>query len=175
MDVKPAPNIYDLPCWFVEYETDPTYGTSYKINVYDRLNEIYEVLESPSESCCIEASKLDPDVKFKPAIPTYKDLGIFGRLSKDEHKYIIISGIHGFGTWIIATFLNDILEGNNKNIINFNEKHNEIFFGEGDFIAVIKGEFDVNKLFVKRIGVYDDYIWTKDEDKWKLVSDLVTK
>jgi len=34
---KIEPNMDDLPCWFVEYETGTTYRRSLKINVYDSI------------------------------------------------------------------------------------------------------------------------------------------
>jgi hypothetical protein len=57
------------------------------------------------------------------------------RLSNDNYKYIIIAGIHGYSTWITASFLNNLLWKGNK-------KYHDLFFGKKDFIAIIKGEFD---------------------------------
>jgi hypothetical protein len=127
------------------------------------------MLISPAESYYIEASGLPEHTIFKADPSTQRDYGIFARLSKNDHKYIIIAEIHGYGTWIIANFLNNILRNNLKDIINYNEKYNEIFFDESDFIAVIWGELDTEQLLVKKKGIHDGYIWTKVVNEWKLV------
>jgi hypothetical protein len=169
-ETKMEPNKDDLLCWFVEYEAEPTYGKSFKINIHDTLNKTYNVLSSPAKKYCIEASGLPEHTVFIADPSTQRDYGIFARLSKNDHKYIIIAGIHRYGTWIIASFLHNILRYNFKDINNYNEKYSETFFSERDFIAVIWGDLDTEKLLVKRKRIYDGYMWANDANDWELVS-----
>lgn len=161
-----------FPAWFEEYDTDPSYcsGKTICIAVYDNVNNIYLKLKSPSEDCCTKASKYDKDVVFEPEQEVQSDYGIFARITKGEYKYIILAGIHGYGTWIVASFLNNLLYGKYKDEDNYNE----IFFGEKDFIAVIYGFFNTKKLFVdnERIGIFQKLWWTKDSSsssEWKQI------
>ena len=150
----------DLPCWFVE-ENDANGWKTHKI----WINGIDTPLESPADEYCKAANKLKPGQKYSTNPANRWDYGIFARLRKDDHQYIIIAGIHGYGTWIIASILNDLLQG--KNI----ENYNHVFFGDEDFIAVIYGEFDAERLLVnsEKSGVLMKNIWMKIDNKWVLV------
>jgi hypothetical protein len=149
----------DLPCWFVE-EKDTDGWKTYKI----WINGTDAPLESPADKYCKAATKLNVGQKYSTEPPKRQDYGIFARLDKDDHKCIIIAGIHGYGTWIIASLLNDLLQGK---VIEYSD----YFFGDKDFIAVIYGEFDQKRLVVnsQRIGVLKKYIWVKDANEWKPV------
>jgi hypothetical protein len=136
-------NIDNLACWFEEYGTT-TYNTEKAIRLAVNYKDIHDKLLSPSEDCFTFTSKLDQNNEFNTNPKIKSDLGIFARISKNGYKYIIIAGIHGSGTWIIASFLNNHLYGKYKN----EDKFNKIFFDEKDFIAVIFGYFDTKKLVV---------------------------
>lgn len=150
----------DLPCWFVE-ENDADGWKTHKI----WINGTDTLLESPADKYCKAANELNLGQKYNTSPANRRDYGIFARLRKDEHQYIIIAGIHGYGTWIIANHLNNLLQG--KNI----ENYNHVYFGDEDFIAVIYGEFNAERLFVDSeiSGVLMKNIWMKVANKWILV------
>ena len=150
----------DFPCWFVE-ENDSDGWKTHKI----WINGTDTLLESPAEKYCKAANELDSGQKYSTNPANRQDYGIFARLRKDDHQYIIIAGIHGYGTWIIASLLNDLLQG--KNIDNYNH----VFLDDADFIAVIYGEFNIERLLVnsEMSGVLMKNIWKKVANKWVLV------
>lgn len=153
----------DLPCWFVEDSRGRQNGNSIrKIKIYYESDEptINILLKSPAESQYEEASKY----KGKSYIPEemiQRDYGIFARITKESNQYIIIAGIHQFGTWIVGSLLNNLLC---KNEVDYDW----IFKDVEDFICIISGEFDNNKLKVndKTIEVLHHYIWVKENDRW---------
>ncbi|MPM95443.1 hypothetical protein SDC9_142597 [bioreactor metagenome] len=124
-------------------------------------------MDSPSEECCVEASSPKYENKeYRPQNEIQSDYGILARISKDDYKYIIIAGIHGYGTWITASFLNNLLRGTYQD-----EIYKKVFFGDNDFIAVIYGLFDTKKLYVsnENIGVHQKYCWKREASEWKQV------
>lgn len=171
-DVNPAlkrfeseyKDMKDLPCWFEECDSvidvlkKYNKGKTIKIAVRSTEKHGSDEYTSPSEQCCIDATE-SINKKYKPEETFQKDYGILARLSNDEFKYIIIAGIHGYGTWITASYLNHLLWKGSKN-------YNNLYFGENDFVAIIKGEFDTMNLFsdVESMRVVD--IWQKDARGW---------
>ncbi len=163
------PNQNNLPCWFATYDSklkypDSKYGDSFIINIYDTKTKLKRILFSQSEESCIEAKKLAVDEPFQ-AKSIQEDYGIIARLTTTEnHKYIIIAGVHGYGTIIVASFLDDLIRGRKSFDI---EKYQNIFFSDNDFISVIHGDFDPTNFLVTRHGIPDGYIWVKDGE-WNL-------
>lgn len=156
-----------LPCWFVEDHLHPEHPEIRwpirKIKVYDGENVI-DLLTSDAEDCYKKASELPKGNEFLCTTPIQRDYGIFARINKNGNQYIIISGLHQYGTWIVATFLSNLLS-DDKTI-----DHRSTFLDSKDFIAIITGEYDNEKLSVngKSIGVHNKYIWTKEKenDTW---------
>ena len=163
------PNKNDLPCWFATYDStlkypDSRYGDSFIINIYDTKIKLMKILFSQSEESCIEAIKLGDDEPFR-AKSIQEDYGIIARLSTEDHKYIVIAGIHGYGTPIVASFLDDLIRGKKSFDI---EKYQNTFFSDNDFISVIHGDFDPTNFLVTRHGIPNGYVWVKDGKEWNL-------
>ena len=154
----------EIPCWFVEdylHLEDPEIQDSIrKIKIYNESTN--ELLTSPAEEIYKKASKLENGEKFNDAPLIQRDYGIFARLNKYDHQYIIIAGIHQYGTWIVASLLGNLLDS------KIEVDYESIFMSNDDFIAVIGGEFDTEKLIVnsKSIEVVSNFIWTKKDKKW---------
>lgn len=152
-------NSLNLPCWFVD---DFTNGSVVR-KIFISNKKIVGLLESEAEESYEKASEKKEGEKFKPDEVIQKDYGIFARLNKDNYQYIIIAGIHQYGTWIVASLLSNLLSGEKVH-------YGMTFKSNKDFIAVITGEFDNDKLTVnnKTIEVYQHYCWTKEKDanKW---------
>ncbi|MCG2736072.1 MAG: hypothetical protein L6282_06715 [Candidatus Methanoperedenaceae archaeon] len=152
----------DLPCWFVEDHRDYSRNAerkwkTRKIWVYDTK----ELLESPAENCYRAAYEKGKGKEFKCTTDIQQDYGILARVNKNDKQYIIIAGLHQYGTWIVASFLSNLLGGKNVD-------YKSTFLNENDFIAVIWGEYNNKKLAVnsESIGVYKKYIWMKESGKW---------
>lgn len=154
-----------LPCWFVEdfRESKNNDHPVRKIAIYnDSNNEIIEdLLASPTEPCYIVARKLKEGEKYNDNINLQRDYGIFARMNKNNNQYIIIVGIHGYGTWIVAELLNNLLS--NKKV-----DYESVFRQSKDFITIISGELNRKELTVnwKSIMVHNQYMWVKEGDKW---------
>lgn len=152
-----------IPCWFVEdYRGAKKERPVRMIKIsHEQINEL---LPSPAEDRYEEADMLEGE-KYEPEDIILRDHGIFARITKDNNQYIIIAGIHQYGTWIIADLLNDILSGKT---VDYKSTFRE---SKEDFISIITGEFDNEKLTVneKSIGVYNSYLWTKKDDTWTRV------
>lgn len=166
---KETSNTDNLPCWFEECKTVDSYcnGKTIRIVIHDERINLHQKLDSPSEECCVEASSPKYENKeYRPQNEIQSDYGILARISKDDYKYIIIAGIHGYGTWITASFLNNLLRGTYQD-----EIYKKVFFGDNDFIAVIYGLFDTKKLYVsnENIGVHQKYCWKREASEWKQV------
>lgn len=152
----------DIPCWFVEDNRNYNENTeskwrTRKIWIYDTK----ELLVSPAEDCYKQAHKMKKGMEFKCMTNLQQDYGIFARVNKNGNQYIIIAGMHQYGTWIVASFLSNLLSG--KNV-----EYQSTFLSNKDFIAVIWGEYNHNKMTVnsESVGVLNKYIWMKESGKW---------
>lgn len=151
----------DLPCWFVEYSQEKR--AVRRIKVYNEYNNeiIDDLLTSPAEPCYIKAETLENGQKYEPDTNLQQDYGIFARINKNNSKYIIIAGIHQYGTWIVASLLSNLLG-------NVDVDYRLAFQESKDFICVISGEFDNKRLTINRksIEVHKQYMWVKEDNKW---------
>jgi hypothetical protein len=149
----------NIPCWFIEDFIDTPNKPVRKIKIYD--GSLEEWFKSPAEECYMRADNLEQGKKFICDVNIQRDYGIFARLNRGNDQYIIISGLHQYGTWIVASFLSNLLGG--KDVV-----YKSTFLSNKDFIAVITGEFDNEKLTVnsESIGVPNQYIWTKKDNTW---------
>ena len=141
----------DLPCWFVE-EKGTNGWTTRKIWVQGNTKP----LESDAEQYYQKAQN-----KTRIDKSDMDDYGIFARVNRDNNQYIIIAGIHQYGTWAIASLLSYLLAGEPV-------QYSKTFLSNEEFIAVIWGKFDEKNLTfdIKNIKVERNYIWTKVADKW---------
>lgn len=154
----------DLPCWFVEDSRENSRNAksiwiTRKIWIYGE--NIKDLLKSPAEDSYKDAHGLEEGKEFKYKTNNQQDLGIFARINKNDNQYVIIAGLHQYGTWIVGSFLSKLLDGENVD-------YRSTFLSGNDFIAVIWGEFNNKKLTInsERMGVFMKYIWTKESGKW---------
>jgi hypothetical protein len=173
-DIKPKPNSNDLPCWFATYDTGTRYETSYFINMYHPESGHVGSLISPSENSCIEAADYPKGKPYEPN-SIQKDFGIIARLSKVNYNYIVIAGIHGYGTAIVAHFLNNLIRG--KKSWDNNIYHN-IFFSKYNFISIIQGGFDQTNFYVRESVIQHEEvsrIWVEQGGKWMIADDFLAR
>lgn len=162
-------NTNTLPCWFKECDStidkDKKYnrGKTQKIVLKETTNTSSLDYSSPSEKCCVDAVDFKNEL-YLPEQAIQHDYGILARLSHNGYKYIIIAGIHGYGTWITASYLSNILWKGSK-------KYNNQFFGNDDFIAIIGGDFNTKSLYADFANMKVVEIWQRDENNWKKVPD----
>lgn len=162
-------NDAQLPCWFlneITEEYDPvleklTPKVEKKIQVYDRDDDD-TILEDPmgshAEKCYRESAASDEKLQFGRV----QDYGIFARITRDDKVYVIIAGLHQYGTWIVSDFLNRLVRRKYK---DSDEPNNEGFFrvfeSSNDFISIISGEFVSSTLSVDVSEVYSRKLWVK--------------
>jgi hypothetical protein len=143
----------ELPCWFADKNTSD--GSPQKtIFIPDNGEE----LVSPSEEYYRAAKKLDEGVEFVPPTEIQKDYGIVLRLTVGQEKFIVIAGLHQYGTWIAGDFLRDLIT--NERVASLDA------LGDADFLAVVFGEFKSKDLSVRRFGVLADLLWMRDQGRW---------
>ncbi len=162
----------NLPCWFansykVKYSTSTSHYTCNEkhkkvIQIYEKKNYFMnKPLISKSEDHYEEGDVLDDNCS------EVRDFGIFARLTRGDSRFLIMSGIHQFGTWIIADYFKKLLIGEIKS------EESEIFNSGQDFIAIMSGVYQCKIMKIQSSGIYDNYFWTKssggDFGEWKLV------
>ena len=156
-----------LPCWFLS-EIQFNNGSlkeRRKIQLAPKNPDLNLPLSiaSPADELYDLAEESEDET-----IPTdtVTDLGIFARIHDDYGSaHIVLSGIHQYGTWIVADFVNNLLrKGDNVP----NEKNREILMGASDFICVIKGDFMSRSLHVDQSYIDGGYLWTRiGKEIWK--------
>jgi hypothetical protein len=148
-----------LPCWFVSEEVANKSRPVRRIWVEDDG----KLIDSPVEDLYEEA--FTQRKKFRHPAKAQDDYGIFGRWHENNCQYIVIAGIHQYGTWIIAYLLSELCYGRSV-------RGKDIFLGKQDFIAIIEGVFDYTTLKVKRADILTGYIWTKNGENWDRVKEI---
>jgi hypothetical protein len=147
----------NLPCWFVSDKDDG--NQDWKIRKI-LVSETDELIFSKEVRDLYEKANLNV-AQFVHPQQKQRDYGIFGRWQHNGSQFIVIAGIHQYGTWIIGKLLNDLFCG--KSV-----KGKNIFLGNQDFISIIDGDFDYPTLQVTRAELYESYIWTRTKinDNW---------
>lgn len=122
--------------------------------------EINYLLESPAEKRYIEAYYEDERAEIELQTNIQVDYGILARITKDANQYFVIAGIHQYGTWIVGSLLSEFLGARN----DFGYK--SALLSDVDFIAIIWGMFDFNKLTVdnNNMGILMNNIWTRTKE-----------
>lgn len=139
---------HDLPCWF---------QVSDQQCCIRELKNDRTPLHSEADSAYSAAKKL---VDGKDLAPTklQRDIGILARLKRGGKTNVIIAGIHQYGTWLIADFLNELLQGKAK-------RGSDFFLSNDEFVAVIEGQFNQSKLRAKRTQLCGDHLWHRGKNK----------
>lgn len=153
----------DLPCWFIEDHREPNRITGDRWKTRKIwIHETKEPIPSPAEYCYQLASAIPSGIEFVVSTNIQQDYGILARVNNGKNQYIMIAGMHQYGTWIVGSFLSNLLGG--KDDVD----NKSTFLGNEDFIAIIWGEYNNNKMTVnsKRIGVERKLIWTKSNGQW---------
>lgn len=164
-DLEAALRGRDLPCWFVEprdsdgFQASVDSASGRRIAYRREEGSGVEIRPSPCESIYREHSR-DPG-STRDHITTVDDLAILGRLSRDGRSIILISGIHQYGTWIAAEFLDRLLRRS-----SFDARRD--FLGTGEVVAVIEGTFDQRLLSVGRARC--EHLWRRSQSGgWEYV------
>jgi len=150
------------PCWFaddsrteVRLPNDSREHPVRKIRI--SINGTNDLIESPAEESYI---KLHSDPNYRCALTgIQQDYGILGRITIKQNVYFILAGIHQYGTWIVAEFLDRLLTAKKT-------KFEDPLLGNEDFIGVIWGEFDTAKMKVRDARIHHNYLWVKDSNTW---------
>jgi hypothetical protein len=159
----------DLPCWFIDEceprvnrkSMQPEFTMIKKIQVHDKddiIDRLDLPLASAAEDYYVEASIGERKIPFG----SVSDYGIFARLTRNENRYLVVSGIHQYGTWIVADYLNNIL----RNRMTDGD-HLKVFESESDFAAIIIGEYNSKTMVVDFSKVFGNKLWVKGkDDQW---------
>jgi hypothetical protein len=151
---------YDLPCWFVQDSRD-TYNGKKWISRKIFIPQT-QPLDSPSEKNYQAAFYSPEGTEYKHQEKFQRDLGVLGRITKKDKQYIIIAGIHQYGTWIVAALLSHLFTG------EYNGPEKSFLLGNDDFIAIYSGGYDSQKLSINHIT--NEYIWIKKAPKtWQII------
>ncbi len=162
-----------LPCWFIEvFVPDSKNGSEgrweKRIQIYDKdLDGRFREetpLPSPIVSPAEEEYRMAEKDKQYRALNRGRitDYGIFARITDKNKHFLIIAGIHQYGTWIVGDFLRRLLYQELED-----EKQLTIFKSNDDFLALIKGDFASNSLTVITSMVDDPNLWVKNKDEWE--------
>lgn len=185
-DVKKWLKEIGLPCWFItepisanlqEIDSDNVNNDTpasdhrhgiKKIQVYDKddLDEILDApIISPADKCYQDSFMHAKKMQYGKV----DDYGIFARITENDKVYVILAGIHQYGTWIVAEFLNGLLRRGAKK-----SEVKAIFESTGDFVSIIRGSFVSKTLTVDWCDIDGRNLWVKTSDGTWIRYDRVT-
>lgn len=148
-----------LPFWFQKYADNGFHLKGFDgreiRSPADRLYKKHQDNQASSQNCDIEAS--------------VQDYAVVARLEINSKIHIIIAGIHQYGTWIAAEFVDRVLQG--RHIDNTLESLSELtennmspqtilqnrMMMKNDFLAVVTGIFDSSNLIVTQVAIQEFY------------------
>jgi len=106
--------------------------------VDDKDNNLQAPLISPADTEYIDAL-MEKD-RRNEEVPDY---GILSRIKKaGGNHHFILSGIHQYGTWIVADYLRKILcDSPPTHVHGLESKLRKVFEGEDDFTAIVSGRY----------------------------------
>lgn len=145
----------ELPCWFATVVSDKPEETRKTIQVYDK-DDLDEVLDAPISSPADKCYLLSSHKTKKVQCGKVKDSGIFARITRNGKIYIVVAGIHQYGTWIVAHFLNSLIRET-----DISPDVKQLFQGTNDFIAIIRGEFVSKTLSVDWSKIDGQNLWVR--------------
>jgi hypothetical protein len=130
----------------------------------DEEYKLADALEEGTHPEIHTIKQTDYGVLARLTLPNFKREGeniIADSDSRERRKVVVIAGIHQYGTWIAGECFKKIALGEFK-------EYSEIFFGEADFMAVVRGDFETAKFQVTSCNV--EHIWHSDGERWNLWS-----
>jgi hypothetical protein len=153
-----------IPCWFADDGPNPGRDTDSAIKKI-WIPSVNTVLESGAEE---EHQRAAPGIRHKPRDPIQSDYAILLRMSVPrKRKLFVIAGIHQYGTWIAAEFLNRLAMKYSYNEVD--PKVRDILCGDDDFAAVIQGDFRSETLSVERAMIHREFLWRRHKEKGEWV------
>ncbi|PKQ16773.1 MAG: hypothetical protein CVT67_03095 [Actinobacteria bacterium HGW-Actinobacteria-7] len=161
----PAFDGIDLPCWFADDYRAWEHGGQVPDSPTKKLwiCELKTAVSSEAERAYREAAGLAPGDRFDAQDALQSDSAIVLRLTDPEGiKTIVVAGIHQYGTWIASEFFCRLAT-------DLDFANREVFVGEGDFVAIIWGEFNSATFAVERCGVHEEHLWVRQSGAWERV------
>jgi len=154
----------ELPCWLVTETENLSSGASIDntIIIIREGHAKSKKITSPAHPRYRDAAERGPG-KGPQVAKAQDDYGIFARLHVKDCRYVILTGMHAYGTWIVGEFLDRLLRGENMT-------YRDVFLGKEDFISIVWGEVDEERLKVVRTMVHHDFLWTGGCRKWRRIS-----
>ncbi len=144
----------ELPCWF-----DDDHGRRCLA-----ITDSHAILSSGADDHYAAAQdRTNHTLPYAPGA-LVSDLGIMARITDGGRRTIILSGIHQYGTWIVAEFLEKLIRGEGDA-----RDYESVFFGRDDFLAVVYGEFSHEMLRVNDAMISHRKVWVRTGGSWDLV------
>jgi len=153
-----------LPCWFAHEKGSDQYPPIPEFPYLKMIwiRQPHEHIVSDAEPEYREAARLGTD--YEPTVDVLQDAAILLRSHHDGQRIFALAGIHQYGTVIAAKFLHQLVHEKIKS------KYHDFLFSQDDFVAVIKGGYDVTKLDATSYDIITTYFWTrppKSNQQWK--------
>jgi hypothetical protein len=156
-----------LPCWFVsDYDDNdaPKNGFTKRIQIFDLddydKDDKNRMLDPPLSSKAEQWYKEASEDGGKINVPKVEDYGILARLSHENINYLVIAGIHQYGTWIVSEFLRKVLHDEIED-----REFNQIFNNGTNFITIISGDYNGSTLAVECPNIFRGNCWIKRSDQ----------
>ena len=146
----------NIPCWFCHDEVDGK--ITKKIVIIE--NGRTHLLSSPSEACYDTAASLAVGEKYEPTDQYQTDLAIFLRLKLETRRIYVLAGIHSYGTWAVAEYIDRLLAKPDP------DRQRPISTDE-DLAVIIVGDFVSQELRVERVAILTDYVWAGKNGTWR--------
>lgn len=145
-----------LPCWFqVGHAQAPDWLCFRVLKDHTKHRPVISVGANEAYRICAELPKNTAPVD----LPNQVDRAILARLGAGNRGGtngkidIIMAGIHQFGTWIVADFVDQLIRGKQKT-------GQDIFLNSSyEFVAIIEGEFAPNDLRVNWSNLCGQFLW----------------
>ena len=153
----------EIPCWIAANQTSAVGPNPQKV-LY--VKDIDSVIHSEAEYFYAEALLQQATHVARPQQrATVRDCGIIMRLTIDNQVSVVLAGIHQYGTWIVGEFFDQL----SRDRLGLAPQHRELFYGTGDFAAIVTGEFDQAQFRVSACGVDPLHTWKRTISGWNRV------
>ena len=153
-----------LPCWFIKGKRTIAKTIDGKVEASE-ITTVAISVNNHKPFC----SELDALYEFgSPIIDVnLNDLAIISRIKKGNQYFILVAGIHNIGSWLAVKYL--------YKVINGKVKAPKSFLSDDDFIAVIEGDYSLEKKWIGRADLKPGYFWSKksssENSAWKCIVD----
>lgn len=153
-----------FPCWFVKGKrtVDKT------INGERRTEDIEAVAISINGRVPMY-SELDTPYTYEidETEVSFSDLAIISRIKVENRYFILVAGIHNIGSWLAVKYL--------YKVINNKIEAPEAFLSDDDFIAVIEGDYSLERKWIDRAELRPGCFWSRKSSainsEWRCISD----